>query len=94
MEPEISIYVGEGMNKRKLLAKALAGSKNISFNEIVFLVEAFGFRLSRVNGSHHIFVHPQLRQIVNLQEHHGKAKPYQVRQFLELVEQYDLKLGD
>jgi predicted RNA binding protein YcfA (HicA-like mRNA interferase family) len=86
--------VGEGMNKRKLLVKALAGSKNISFNEIVLLVEAFGFRLSRVNGSHHIFVHPQVRQIVNLQEYNGKAKPYQVRQFLELVEQYDLKLGD
>jgi len=82
------------MNKRKLLVKALAGSKNISFNEIVLLVEAFGFRLSRVNGSHHIFVHPQVRQIVNLQEYNGKAKPYQVRQFLELVEQYDLKLGD
>jgi predicted RNA binding protein YcfA (HicA-like mRNA interferase family) len=86
--------VGEGMNKRKLLAKALAGSKNISFNEIVLLVEAFGFRLSRVNGSHHIFVHPEVRQIINLQEHKGMAKPYQVRQFLELVEQYDLKLGD
>ena len=82
------------MNKRKLLAKALAGSKNISFNEIVSLVEAFGFRLSRVNGSHHIFVHPEVQQIINLQEHGGMAKPYQVRQFLELVEQYDLKLGD
>ena len=82
------------MNKRKLLVKALSGSKNISFNEIVLLVEGFGFRLSRVNGSHHIFVHPEVRQIVNLQEHNGKAKPYQVRQFLELVEQYDLKLGD
>ncbi len=87
-------YVEEGMNKRKLLAKALAGSKNISFNEMVVLVEAFGFRLSRVNGSHHIFVHPKVRQIVNLQEKNGKAKPYQIRQFLELVEEYDLKLGE
>jgi predicted RNA binding protein YcfA (HicA-like mRNA interferase family) len=82
------------MNKRKLLAKALTGSKNISFNEMVLLVEAFGFRLSRVNGSHHVFVHAKVRQIVNLQESNGKAKPYQVRQFLQLVEQYDLKLGD
>jgi len=87
-------YVEEGMNKRKLLVNALAGSKNISFNEMVVLVEAFGFRLSRVNGSHHIFVHPKVRQIVNLQEKNGKAKPYQIRQFLELVEEYDLKLGE
>jgi hypothetical protein len=35
------------MNKRKLLQKALAGSKNIRFSEMVVLVEAFGFRLSR-----------------------------------------------
>ena len=41
-----------------------------------------------------MFVHPEVRQIVNLQEENGKAKPYQIRQFLELVEQYDLKLGD
>ena len=82
------------MNKKKLLAKALSGSKNISFTEFVTLVEAFGFRLSRINGSHHIFTHANVRELVNLQEVNGKAKSYQVRQFLELVEQYDLKLGD
>jgi predicted RNA binding protein YcfA (HicA-like mRNA interferase family) len=84
----------EGMNKRKLLAKVLAGSKNLPFNDLVALVEAFGFYLSRVNGSHHIFVHALIREIVNLQEVNGKAKPYQVRQFLKLVEQYDLELGN
>ena len=82
------------MNKKKLLEKALRGSRNISFDEIVTLVEAFGFRLKRVNGSHHIFVHPQVQELVNLQEVSGKAKPYQVHQFLKLVELYDLQLGD
>ena len=84
---------GEGMNKRKLFEKALTGSKNISFSEMITLVEAFGFRLSRVKGSHFIFIHPQIPELVNLQENKGKAKPYQVRQFLQLVEQYDLELG-
>ncbi len=82
------------MNKKKLLEKALRGSKNISFHEMTTIVEAFGFHLSRVNGSHHIFAHPQVHELVNLQEVDGKAKPYQVRQFLKLVELYDLKLGD
>jgi len=82
------------MNKRKLLEKALSGSKNISFHEMTALVEAFGFRLSRVRGSHFIFVHPWVPELVNLQEKNGKAKPYQVREFLQLVEQYDLELGD
>jgi predicted RNA binding protein YcfA (HicA-like mRNA interferase family) len=85
---------GEGMNKRKLLEKVLAGPKNVHFNDMISLVEAFGFRLSRVSGSHHIFEHPQIPELVNLQEKNGMAKPYQVRQFLQLVEQYDLELGD
>jgi predicted RNA binding protein YcfA (HicA-like mRNA interferase family) len=82
------------MNKRKLLAKALSGSRNLGFDEIIMLVEAFGFRLSRINGSHHIFNHPQIAEQVNLQEVKGKAKPYQVRQFLNLVEKHDLRLED
>lgn len=82
------------MKKRKLLERALAGSKNIRFAEMVSLVEAFGFSLSRVRGSHHIFVHPYVQELVNLQDVEGKAKPYQVRQFLRLVERYNLELGD
>lgn len=82
------------MNKRKLLEKILAGSKNVQFSDMMSLVESFGFRLSRINGSHFIFVHPEIPELVNLQEHKGKAKPYQVRQFLQLVEEYDLELGD
>ena len=82
------------MKKRKILKKVLAGSKNVRFNEMVMLVEAFGFRLSRVSGSHHIFIHPEVREMVNLQEVNGKAKPYQIHQFLQVVERYNLDLGD
>jgi len=80
--------------QRKLLEKALAGSKDIRFSEAVVLAEGFGFRLSRTSGSHHIFVHPQVQELVNLQNVHGKAKPYQIRQLLQLVERYDLRLRD
>jgi predicted RNA binding protein YcfA (HicA-like mRNA interferase family) len=82
------------MNKRKLFKKVLAGSKNIRFSDIVTLIEAFGFRLARVTGRHHIFEHPDVPEIVNIQDRKGKAKAYQVRQFLELVEQYNLELGE
>ncbi len=33
-------------------------------------------------------------ELVNLQDVDGKAKPYQIRQFLKLVERYNLQLGD
>ena len=73
------------MNKWKLLRKVLGGTD---------IVEAFGFRLVRVNGSHHIFSHPNMRELINIQNKKGKAKPYQIRQFLDLIEQYNLDLGD
>ncbi len=36
----------------------------------------------------------QVPELVNLQEVGGKAKPYQIRQFLRLVERHNLTLGD
>jgi len=82
------------MNKYKLLQKAWTKPNNMRFAEIVSLAECMGFRLTRVSGSHHIFVHPSLPELLNLQNQRGKAKPYQVRQFLALVEEYNLDYGD
>jgi len=80
---------------RKLLRSLSSGNlRNVAFGDFVRLVEAFGFRESRVSGSHHIFVHPDVPKLVNLQEVHGQAKPYQIRQVLRLVERYNLTLGD
>ena len=58
------------------------------------MVEGFGFRLDRVSGSHHIFVHPEIPELVNIQEVKEEAKPYQIRQFLRLIERYNLNLED
>ena len=82
------------MKSRKLLQKILGGSKNIRFTEMVTLVESFGFKLNRTDGSHHIFSRPGIPELVNLQDVKGQAKPYQIRQFLKLVEKHDLKLED
>ncbi|MGB7592383.1 MAG: type II toxin-antitoxin system HicA family toxin [Terriglobia bacterium] len=81
------------MNPRKLLKKALSSPANLRFEEACALARAFGFRLSRVGGSHHIFAHQNVRELVNLQEVEGKARPYQVKQLLGLVERYNLSLG-
>jgi predicted RNA binding protein YcfA (HicA-like mRNA interferase family) len=80
------------MNKQKLLRQALAGSKNMRFADFVSLVEAFGFRRVRTSGSHQIFERPGVAELLNLQNSKGKAKRYQIKQFLELVELYNLEL--
>ena len=82
------------MNKRKLFLKVLSGSSNIRFSDVQALIEAFGFRLVRVSGSHHIFERPNVRELVNIQERNGQAKPYQIRQFLQIVDKYQLELGE
>lgn len=79
---------------KKLLQRTLTTPNNFRFSDMVKLAEAFGFRLSRSSGSHHIFVHPRVRELLNLQEVRGRAKPYQIGQFLKLVEKYNLELGD
>jgi predicted RNA binding protein YcfA (HicA-like mRNA interferase family) len=56
------------------------------------LVDAFGFELRRTSGSHHVFAHPDVAELLNLQDVKGQAKPYQIRQFLRLVERYALSL--
>ena len=82
------------MNKKKLLKKILSGSKNIRFQDMLVLVQAFGFSHVRTQGSHHIFAHPQINELVNLQNVKGQMKPYQIRQFLKLVEKYDLSIKE
>jgi len=82
------------VDKRTLLRRALTSPQSLRFREAVVLTEAFGFRLSRVRGSHHVFVHPGVRELVNLQDVSGQAKAYQIRQVLKIVERYRLVLEE
>jgi predicted RNA binding protein YcfA (HicA-like mRNA interferase family) len=82
------------MKPTKLLHKALNSPRNLRFAELQQLAMAFGFVLDRISGSHYIFTHDQIPELVNLQNYKGKAKPYQIKQFIDLVERYNLQLGD
>jgi hypothetical protein len=82
------------VKKLKLLQKLLSGSKNIRFSEASSCAETFGFRLSRITGDHHIYVHSKVPELVNLQKVGGKAKSYQVKQLLQIIERFNLQLED
>ena len=83
------------MNRRRLLGRSARGAvHNVDFLDMVDLVEGFGFSLIRINGSHHIFGRTGIPRTINLQPDSGDAKPYQIRQFLRLVERYRLTLED
>lgn len=81
------------MNRKKLLMRLARGTmQNVSFDDMVNLIEGYGFRLARTTGSHHIFVHNDIPELANLQKVGNKAKPYQIRQFLRLVSRYNIPL--
>lgn len=82
------------MRPRKLLKRIVISPHNVRFRDLVALAEALGFRVARTEGSHHILVHRDIPELLNLQEVKGQAKPYQVRQLLQLVERYNLHLGE
>jgi len=82
------------MRNCKLLEQALRNPAGLRFEEARKLAQAFGFRLDRINGSHHIFVRPGVPRLVNLQNCGGKAKAYQVKQILKLAELHNLPLED
>lgn len=76
------------------MLRVLRSQANVRFAEVVGLAEGFGFQHARTTGSHHIYKHPAVRELLNLQDVNGEAKPYQVRQFLKLVEAYNLTLPE
>lgn len=81
------------MKPDRLLRRITSGATaNVAFDDFRRLVEAFGFELVRVSGSHHAFAHADIAELLNLQPVGGEAKPYQIRQFLRLVERYNLEM--
>ena len=53
---------------------------NITFNNLVSLLEHRGFTKRHRGGSHFIFTKPGIRERITLQPEGSKAKGYQVRQ--------------
>ena len=83
------------MNPRTLLDRLAHGQlTNVRFADAQRLAEALGFELDRVRGSHHIYRHPAIGARNNLPALGGQAKPYQLRQLLDLVERHALRLKE
>lgn len=83
------------MKPRKLLERVVTSKANVRFSDFERLVVALGFERVDGKGSHRTYAHvkyPQAR--LNLQPFNGEAKPYQIKQLLELVEAYDLRVDE
>lgn len=78
----------------KLWAQTLAQRGTIPFRDFERLLRAFGFVCARISGSHHIYVHRMTDRPLSVQPRNGEAKAYQVKQFIDIIERYGLKIKD
>lgn len=75
----------------KLYANLLANPAQVlAFRDFVTIIEVFGFRLARTKGSHRSYVHPSCPRPLVIQPKGKDAKRYQVREFLDKIEEYGL----
>jgi predicted RNA binding protein YcfA (HicA-like mRNA interferase family) len=79
---------------KRTLEAVRSGGRNIAFRDFQRLLERLGFRLNRVSGSHHIYVHPRVPRPMNVQATGKDAKPYQVRQLRDIIDEFELRLEE
>lgn len=78
------------MNPREQLQSALTDPEAYPFHQIQRLIEELGFKLVSMHRLHNVFIHPQIPELVCLQNVNSRAKPYQLQHFLTLIDQYHL----
>ena len=73
--------------KEKLLEKARNNPVGLRFKEFETLLKACGWTFDHQKGSHQIWYSPEETRIPIQQAKGGKAKGYQVKQFLSIYDE-------
>ena len=78
------------MKIEKLILKILNNQKNVKFDDFIQILNYFGFECDRISGSHHIFKNDEINELINIQNVKGEVKPYQIKQFISIIEKNGL----
>ncbi len=70
----------------KLLSRARNNPQNLTFDEFQTLLKRAGWLLDHQTGSHQIWYSEESNRL-SIQNKNGKAKSYQVKQFLTLFDE-------
>lgn len=66
---------------------------NVRFEGLCAAAKVFGFKFRGGKGSHRIYKREGVKELLNFQNVKGKVKPYQVKQFLKVIDKYNLLKG-
>ena len=79
----------------KLYALLLQSTnRSVEFRDFIAMVEAFGFSQARTKGSHRAFANSNCPRLLVLQPKGKDAKRYQVREFLDMIEEFGLSMEE
>jgi HicA toxin of bacterial toxin-antitoxin, len=76
----------------KLYQRLVESRSSIPFRDFQRILEAFGFTLDRITGSHRQYKHPRASRPLSIQPRGNMAKPYQIDQFLDIVQEFGLTM--
>lgn len=65
-------------------------ANNINFTDFRNLIIDLGFTFKNQEGSHVVYYHYGINEIMNIQDKKGKAKDYQVRQLRKIINKHNL----
>jgi hypothetical protein len=80
------------VSARKGWQSIVAGSRDLRFRDFVGVVDASGFRRKRTRGSHLVYSHRTFHGRSACNRRGGRAKQYKFAQFLEIVEEFGLRM--
>ena len=95
LEFEDIIHFDKGVRKmsqqEKMMLAILSGTqdKNISFSDLQSVLDRLGFQC-RIKGDHFIYTMDGIEEIINIQPIGKMAKPYQVKQVRQIIQEYQL----
>ncbi len=78
------------MVRREKLIEAIRNNpRGVRFDDACKVARWLGFTGEGGEGSHRAFSRPGEPIGLNFQNHHGKIKPYQARQLIEMIDKYE-----
>lgn len=75
--------------KEKIFRKAKDSPNNLSYSDLCSLAKHVGFLYRDSKGDHETYKHPN-GGMMNFQSVKGQAKPYQIRQLLDFIDENEL----
>lgn len=75
-----------GGKKDKRLKKARNNPGNVTFDELGAILEDNGFKLDRVNGSHHVFEHEETGEPLIIPKHGKNVSAVYVKQAIDAID--------